>query len=99
LLSFATTTILLLGLTFYCLFDKKKITAHSLGRPSRSDFVQSEFTGEINSSGQTGTVSVTLGDDSKWVLTGDSYISEFDGDTDNIVTNGFHVYVDGKELV
>lgn len=60
---------------------------------------KSEFTGEINSSGQTGTVSVTLGDDSKWVLTGDSYISEFDGDTDNIVTNGFHVYVDGKELV
>jgi len=44
LLSFATTTILLLGLTFYCLFDKKKITAHSLGRPSRSDFVQSEIT-------------------------------------------------------
>ena len=60
---------------------------------------KSEFTGEINSSGQTGTVSVTLGDDSKWILTGDSYISEFDGDTDNIVTNGFHVYVDGKELV
>lgn len=58
-----------------------------------------EFTGEINSSGQTGTVSVTLGDDSKWILTGDSYISEFDGDIDNIVTNGFHVYVDGKELV
>ena len=60
---------------------------------------KSEFTGEINSSGQMGTVSVSLGDDSKWVLTGDSYISEFDGDTDNIVTNGFHVYVDGKELV
>lgn len=60
---------------------------------------KSEFTGEINSSGQMGTVSVTLGDDSKWILTGDSYISEFDGDTDNIVTNGFHVYVDGKELV
>lgn len=63
------------------------------------DLDKSEFTGEINSSGQTGTVSVTLGDDSKWILTGDSYISEFDGDTDNIVTNGFHVYVDGKELV
>ena len=60
---------------------------------------KSEFTGEINSSGQTGTVSVTLGEDSKWTLTGDSYISEFDGDTDNIDTNGFHVYVDGKELV
>ena len=60
---------------------------------------KSQFTGEINSSGQTGTASVTLGDDSKWILTGDSYISEFDGDIDNIVTNGFHVYVDGKELV
>ncbi len=58
-----------------------------------------EFTGMVNSSGQAGTVSVTLGSDSKWILTGDSYISEFDGDVDNIETNGFHVYVDGKELV
>ena len=47
MLSFATTTILLLGLTFYCLFDKKKITAHSRGRPSRSDFVQCDFVEEF----------------------------------------------------
>ncbi|MBE5826701.1 MAG: hypothetical protein E7307_08695 [Butyrivibrio sp.] len=60
---------------------------------------KTEFTGTINSSGRAGTVSVTLGDDSKWILTGDSYISEFNGDIDNIDTNGFHVYVDGKELV
>ncbi len=60
---------------------------------------KTEFTGTVNSSGQAGTVSVTLGSDSKWILTGDSYISEFDGDTDNIDTNGFHVYVNGKELV
>ena len=60
---------------------------------------KSEYTGAINSSGQAGNVSVTLADDSTWELTGDSYISEFNGDTGNIVTNGFHVYVDGKELV
>lgn len=60
---------------------------------------KSEYTGAINSSGQAGNVSVTLADDSTWELTGDSYISEFNGDTENIVTNGFHVYVDGKELV
>jgi len=59
---------------------------------------KSEYTGAINSSGQAGNVSVTLADDSTWELTGDSYISEFNGDTGNIVTNGFHVYVDGKDL-
>ncbi|MCR5769906.1 MAG: right-handed parallel beta-helix repeat-containing protein [Butyrivibrio sp.] len=59
----------------------------------------SEFEGSINTDGEAGSVSVTLDDDSKWVLTGDSYITEFDGDTDNIETNGYHVYVNGEELV
>jgi len=36
-------TILLLGLAFHCfVIEKRKSLCHSLGRPSRSDFVQSE---------------------------------------------------------
>jgi len=37
-------TILLLGLAFHCfVIENRKSLCHSLGRPSRSDFVQSEF--------------------------------------------------------
>ena len=42
-------TILLLGLAFHCfVIEKRKSLCHSLGRPSRSDFVQSEFVEETN---------------------------------------------------
>lgn len=38
-------TILLLGLAFHCfVIENRKSLCHSLGRPSRSDFVQSGFT-------------------------------------------------------
>lgn len=60
---------------------------------------ESSFTGSINSKKQAGDVSVTLSKDSTWTLTGDSYITEFDGDSDNIKTNGYSVYVDGEKLV
>ncbi|MBQ7429108.1 MAG: hypothetical protein IJV29_05530 [Butyrivibrio sp.] len=59
---------------------------------------QSDYTGAINSSGQAGTVVVNLSDDSTWTLTADSYISEFEGDLDNVDTNGYHLYVDGVEV-
>ena len=37
-------TILLLGLAFHCfVIEKRKSLCHSLGRPSRSDFVQFQF--------------------------------------------------------
>ena len=39
-------TILLLGLAFHCfVIENRKSLCHSLGRPSRSDFVQSQFIG------------------------------------------------------
>ena len=58
----------------------------------------------VNAKGETvsteaGTVKVTLDSTSKWILTGDSYITEFEGDTSNIITNGFTVYVNGKAIV
>ncbi len=62
----------------------------------------STFTGNIsgeitNASGDTvsttvGTVNVTLDDDSKWYLTGDTYISTFSGDAANVINNGFTLY-------
>ena len=68
----------------------------------------SSFTGSVdgeilNASGATvsteaGTVSVTLDSTSTWTLTGDSYITEFDGDAANIISNGYTLYVDGVAL-
>nr|WP_307991543.1 hypothetical protein [uncultured Niameybacter sp.] len=54
------------------------------------------FTGTINADGIAGTVKVTLDETSKWVLTGDSYITEFTGSLDQVDTNGHHLYVDGQ---
>jgi hypothetical protein len=68
----------------------------------------SSFTGLIdgsiaNARGETvsteaGTVSVTLDESSTWVLTGDSYITEFHGSAANITSNGYTVYVNGATL-
>ena len=56
-----------------------------------------------NASGTTvsteaGTVSVTLDDSSTWILTGDSYITEFNGNASNVITNGYTLYVNGTAL-
>ena len=59
------------------------------------------FSGEIaNAKGDTvsteiGTVNVTLDSDSTWELTADTYITSFDGDVSNIVSNGYTLYVNG----
>ena len=68
----------------------------------------SSFEGSIdgsitNASGKTvstdvGTVSVTLDGSSTWTLTGDSWITEFNGDAANIISNGYTVYVNGAAL-
>ncbi len=59
----------------------------------------SVFTGTINSDGQAGDVSVSLADGCTWTLTGDSYITDFDGDLANVIANGYHLYVDGVQVV
>lgn len=68
----------------------------------------STFTGNIsgeisNAAGTSvstsiGTVNVTLDENSKWYLTGDTYISEFTGDAANIISNGFTLYENGVAL-
>lgn len=58
---------------------------------------KSTFNGAINSDGQAGEVYVELDGDSKWVLTGDSYITSLTCDADSIDLNGHKLYVNGKE--
>ena len=57
------------------------------------------YEGAINPDGDGGTVDVTLDDDSTWTLTGDSYITSFDGDTSNVTANGYHLYVNGEQVL
>ncbi len=55
----------------------------------------SSYTGAINTSGQAGVVSVALEDGSTWTLTGDSYVTDLQGDTSGINLNGHTLYVNG----
>ncbi len=57
----------------------------------------------VNAKGETvsteiGTVSVTLDDTGTWTLTGDSYVTEFDGDAANVISDGYTLYVNGAAL-
>ena len=45
-----------------------------------------------------GTVNVKLDNTSTWTLTADTYITSFDGDASNIVSNGYTLYVNGTAL-
>ncbi len=62
------------------------------------------FSGEIiNSKGDTvstevGRVSVTLDETSTWTLTGDTYITEFNGDLNQVDMNGYMLYVNGEAV-
>jgi len=47
---------------------------------------------------ETGTVNVTLGDDSIWTLTADTYITSLTGDASHIKSNGHRLFIGGKEL-
>ena len=56
----------------------------------------STFTGAINADGEAGDVYVELTGGSKWVLTGDSYITSLTCDADSIDLNGHTLYVSGQ---
>ena len=57
---------------------------------------ESSYTGAIRNDG---AVSVTLEDNSTWTLTGDSYVTEFNGDAANVISNGYTLYVNGVALI
>jgi len=54
------------------------------------------FAGTINPENEGGNVSVILDKTSIWSMTGDAYITELKGSTEQIKTNGHHLYVGGK---
>lgn len=68
----------------------------------------SAFTGMIsgeikNASGETvseevGTVNVTLDSTSTWTLTGDTYVTSFEGDASSVIAGGYTLYVNGTAL-
>ena len=47
---------------------------------------------------ETGEVSVTIDDTSTWKLTADSYVTSFTGSADQIISNGYALYVNGTAL-
>ena len=49
-------------------------------------------------SSEVGTVNVTVDATSTWALTADSYVTSFDGDAANIISNGYTLYVNGVAL-
>ena len=53
----------------------------------------SVFTGAINSSGAAGSVYVEIEEGSRWILTGDSYISSLTCSADAIDLNGYTLHV------
>ncbi len=56
----------------------------------------SSYTGAINSDGDLAASLIAAIDaSSTWILTGDSYITGFEGSMDTIVTNGYTLYVNG----
>jgi len=59
----------------------------------------SSYTGAINTDGtEAASLTVTLDGTSTWTLTGDSYVTAFNGSLSNVVTNGHTLYVNGKAV-
>jgi len=56
------------------------------------------FAGTINPENEGGNVSVILDKTSIWSMTGDAYITALKGSTEQIKTNGHHLYVGGTLL-
>ena len=59
----------------------------------------SDITGAINSDNSSGSIVLTLDGSSSITLTGDSYVTEFNGDISQINAGNFHFYVNGEKLL
>ena len=57
------------------------------------------FIGAINQNNDGGNVDVILEDGANWTLTGNTYITSFEGDLSSIITNGHSLYVDGNKVL
>ena len=76
-----------------------KITVDSISSLNLSLTNGTTYEGSINTDGAAGTVNVTLDSSSTWTLTGDSYVTTFDGNTANVISNGYHLYVNGAAVL
>ena len=78
-------------------------SALELNLTDGSDF-EGYVDGKItNAKGETvstevGNVTVTLDESSTWILTGDSYVTEFNGNAESVISNGYTLYVNGSAL-
>ncbi|MBQ2529677.1 MAG: hypothetical protein II547_05430, partial [Treponema sp.] len=76
-------------------------SSFTLNLTNNSSF-EGTVSGKItNAKGKTvstdvGNVSVKIDGTSTWTLTGDTYITSFDGDLSQVNTNGYKLYVGGK---
>ena len=80
--------------------DNSTLTLSLTNGSSFEGYVDGKIT---NASGETvsteaGAVSVTLDSSSTWTLTGDSYVTEFNGSAANVISNGYTLYVNGVAL-
>ena len=80
--------------------DNATLTLSLTNGSSFEGYVDGKIT---NASGDTvsteaGAVSVTLDSSSTWTLTGDSYVTEFNGSAANVISNGYTLYVNGTAL-
>ena len=49
-------------------------------------------------SSEIGAVNVTLDETSTWTLTADTYITSFSGNAENVISNGYTLYVGERAL-
>lgn len=59
----------------------------------------SDITGAVNSENSGGNITLTLDESSSITLTGDCYVTEFNGDVSQINAGDFHFYVNGEKLL
>lgn len=59
----------------------------------------SDITGSVNSENSGGNITLTLDENSSLTLTGDCYVTEFNGDVSQINAGDFHFYVNGEKLL
>lgn len=62
------------------------------------NLTSSEFVGAINNANSNGESALTLDSQSTWRLTGDSYLSSFNGNYDSVITNGYRLFVNGIQV-
>ena len=56
------------------------------------------YTGTINGANTAKSIALSISDSSKITLTGDSYVTSFNGNKSNINFNGYKLYVNGESL-